>query len=242
MDFTSRYCRRRVESAVTCPSSALACNCCQFSCCIPTVPLIDFPISLYPDWMGNLVQSCPDVKLGEMVLPGTHDSGSYSIESFKLFSAVGRTQNVSVQEQLHRGARYLDIRVAGGAKDLVSIWHGCLQGAKLERILEDIQSFTADFPGEFLIVEIVAEYGREFKPEQKKKCLEFVKSTLGKKIYVEDDIKKLMTTPVKKLTESGKQICVLVHPRMYEDFEDEKSIVEQYGFFNSSKWMQSKWQ
>eukprot|EP00538_Stauroneis_constricta_P002327 CAMPEP_0119547272 /NCGR_PEP_ID=MMETSP1352-20130426/1418_1 /TAXON_ID=265584 /ORGANISM="Stauroneis constricta, Strain CCMP1120" /LENGTH=484 /DNA_ID=CAMNT_0007592135 /DNA_START=201 /DNA_END=1655 /DNA_ORIENTATION=- len=247
MNIPSRYWRRRLETAMTCPSTSVGVNCCQFACCIPSVPGIDFPIGLYPDWMGNLIQSCPEVALADLVIPGTHDSGSYSIDGFKPFAAVGRTQNVSVLEQMHRGARFLDIRVAGGGKDLVSIWHGCLQGASLDAILADVHSFCQDFPNEFLIIELVAEFGRDFSPEQKLKCLDLVKERLGDKIFVEDDIKKVLTTPVKQLTDSGKQVCVLVHNRMYEKFEvdgvdyNEKQIVEKYGFFNSSAWMRSKW-
>jgi hypothetical protein len=235
-----------MESAATCPSSALGFNCCQFACCVPTIPAIDFPISLHPDWMGNLVQSCPDVKLGEMVLPGTHDSGSYSIDSFKLFSAVGRTQNVSVLEQLHRGARFIDLRIAGSGNN-VNVFHGCLQGSKFARLLDDIHLFCQDFPGEFLIVEIVAEYGRAFNPTQKKKALEIVKQSLGDKLYDEDDIKKLMTTPLKDIVMSGKQICVLLHPRIYENFHadgveyTDAYIAKEYGFFSSDKWLQNKW-
>ena len=248
MDFTSRYCRRRLQTAVTCPSSALGCNCCQFACCVPTIPSIDFPISLHPDWMGNAVQSRPEITIGEMVIPGSHDAGSYSIDTFKLFSAVGRTQNVTVLEQLHRGSRYLDLRIAGGGSDSVSIWHGCLQGTQFERVLEDIHLFCQDFPGEFLIVEVVAEYGRDFKPAAKKKALDLVKETLGDKVYTEDDPEKLMSTPLKDLTMSGKQICVLVHDRMLENFTvdgveyNEKKIAGEYGFFKSDKWMRSKWQ
>jgi hypothetical protein len=210
--------------------------------------MIDFPISLHPDWMGNMCASLPDAALADLVIPGSHDAASYSIDTFKLFSAVGRTQNVSVQEQLHRGVRFLDIRVAGSGREAVSIWHGCLQGAPLQRVLEDILLFCQDFPGEFLIIELVAEYGRDFKPAQKKKALDLVKETLGDKLFTEDSRDKLLKTPIKQLTANGKQVCVLVHNRMYEGFTyngaeySESKISKEYGFFDSGKWMKSKWQ
>ena len=248
MDFTSRYFRRRIQTTMACPSKSLGVNCCQFSCCIPNIPAIDFPINLHPDWMGNLVQSCPDITLGEMVIPGTHDSGSYSIDTFTPFSAVGRTQNATVVEQLHRGARYLDLRVAQGGRDKVSVFHGCLQGTILDRIVEDIQIFCQDFPGEFLIVEVSAEFGRDFKPELKKKALDTIKNTLGDKLYTENDCKKLMTTPLKDLTASGKQVVVMLHPRMYEELVvggteyTESYVIKEYGFFKSDVWSTSKFQ
>jgi len=245
MDFTSRHCRRRVESAVTCPSAALGLNCCQFACCVPTIPAIDFPISLHPDWMGNLVQSCPKITLGEMVIPGTHDSGSYSIDALNLFSAVGRTQNVSVVEQLHRGARFLDLRIAGSGNN-VSIFHGCLKGGLFERVLDDITLFCQDFPGEFVIVNVVAEYQRPFTSAQKKKALDIMKQSFGDKLYTEDDLNKLLTTPLKDLVMEGKQICVVLQ-RFYDNFEidgvtySDSYVAKEYGFFSADKWLENKW-
>lgn len=235
-----------MEGAATCPSSALGVNCFQFGFCIPSIPAIDFPISLHPDWMGNLVQSRPEISLGDMVIPGTLDSGSYSIDTFKIFSAVGRNQNVSVLDQLHRGARFLDLRLAESGKN-VSIFHGCLQGTKFDRVVEEVKLFCDDFPGEFVIIELVAEYGRTFSSTQKLNALDSIKEMLGEKMFAEADVEKLLTMPIKDLVMNGKQVCVLLHPRFLEDFEingqpvKEKLLCEQYSCFSSATWMQSKW-
>ena len=96
--------------------------------------------------------------------------------------------------------------------------------------------------------EAVAEYDRDFKPAQKKKALDLIKETFGDKVYMEDDLQTLMTAPLKDLTTNGKQICILIHNRIYDDFTfegaeySESRIAKEYGFFNSGKWMQSKWQ
>jgi hypothetical protein len=231
---------------MNCPSASIAVNCCQFSYCIPTIPAIDFPISLHPDWMSNLIQSCPDIKIGEIVIPGTHDSGSYSIDAFKLYSAVGRTQNVTILEQLHRGARFLDLRVAESGKD-VHIFHGCLKGCKLERVLDDIHLFCQDFPGEFLIVQIVAEYGRSFGAKQKKNALDIVQSSLGDKMYMESSVETLLDSSLKDLTMKGKQVCVVLHPRIYENFSvdgvdyTDSYISKEYSCYNADGWLCNKW-
>lgn len=245
MDFTSRYCRRRMENAVTCPSSSLGINWFQFGFCMPTIPAIDFPISLHPDWMGNLVQSRPDVSLGSMVIPGSHDAGSYSIDSFKLFSAVGRNQNVSVLDQLHRGARFLDIKLGESGKS-VNVFSGCMQGAKLDRIVEEIKLFCEDFPGEFVVIELSAEAGRTFSSAKKLSALESVKEMFGEKMYAEDDVSKLLSTPIKDLVMGGKQICVLLGPRFMLDLEldgkpvTDEYLCETYSCFLSDKWMENK--
>lgn len=246
MDFTSRYCRRRVEGWLHCPSASIGINCGQFSFCIPTIPAIDFPISLHPDWMGTLVQSCPDTKLGDLVIPGSHDSGSNSIEAFKLYSAVGRTQNVTVLEQLHRGIRFLDLRIAGSGTD-VTVFHGCLKGCPLERILDDIHLFCQDFPGEFLVIQVVAEYGRSFDAKLKKKTLDMVQQSLGKMMYTDSSVETLLEKPLKDLTMSGKQVCVMVHPRIYEGFSvdgvdyTDSYVSKTYACFNADTWLQNKW-
>ena len=246
MDFTSRYCRRRIEGSMTCPSASVAVNCCQLACCIPTIPAIDFPISLHPDWMSNLVQSVPDIALGDIVIPGTHDSASYSIPAYKAFSAVGRTQNVSVLEQLHRGTRYLDLRIAGYGND-VYCFHGCMRACKLSRILDDVHLFCQDFPGEFLIIKVVAEYGRAFDPKLKKEALELIYSTLGDKLFEGPGVGDLLETPLKDLTMNGTQACVILHPRIYEDFivdkveYDAKRVAKDYNCYDAGSWLEDKW-
>jgi len=246
MDFTSRYCRRRVEGSMTCPSASIAINCCQLACCIPTIPAIDFPISLHPDWMSNLVQSVPDVALGDIVIPGTHDSASYSIPPYKLFSAVGRTQNVSVLEQLHRGTRFLDLHIAGSAND-VYCFRGCMRGCKLSRILDDIHLFCQDFPGEFLVIKVVAEYGRAFEPALKKKALETIQSTLGDKLFQGSKVDELLATPLKDLTMKGTQACVILHSRIYDEFTvggveyTEDLVSKDFSCFNADSWLKDKW-
>jgi hypothetical protein len=231
---------------MTCPSASIAINCCQLACCIPTIPAIDFPISLHPDWMSNLVQSVPDVALGDIVIPGTHNSASYSIAPYKLFSAVGRTQNVSVLEQLHRGTRFLDIRIAGSAND-VYCFHGCMRGCKLSRILDDIHLFCQDFPGEFLVIKVVAEYGRAFEPALKKKALETIQSTLGDKLFQGSKVDELLATPLKDLTMKGTQACVILHSRIYDDFTvggveyTEDLVSKEFSCFNANSWLEDKW-
>jgi len=231
---------------MTCPSASIAINCCQLACCIPTIPAIDFPISLHPDWMSNLVQSVPDVVLGDIVIPGTHDSASYSIPPYKLFSAVGRTQNVSVLEQLHRGTRFLDLHIAGSAND-VYCFRGCMRGCKLSRILDDIHLFCQDFPGEFLVIKVVAEYGRAFEPALKKKALETIQSTLGDKLFQGSKVDELLLTPLKDLTMKGTQACVILHSRIYDEFivggveYTEDLVSKDFSCFNADSWLKDKW-
>lgn len=94
------------------------------------------PIPLGPDrWMEDVYSAHTEVTLGDMVLPGTHDSGSYGIDveapcdivpaagtpgvitalsSANPCAAAGmyRAQDENIAEQLQSGIRYLDLRVS----------------------------------------------------------------------------------------------------------------------------------
>ena len=249
----SRSRRKTVYRDFDCLCSSLAVNCCQFSCCIPDVPTIEFPCtSLANTWMGQLIACRPEVKLRDLVVPGTHDSASYSLNAWTLFSAAGRTQNVSVYEQLLRGARYLDLRVAGASQDTASdvyIFHGCLQCVKLENVLKEIKVFLELHPQEFIFLEVVPEYGRLYTDEQKLYTLELVRDTFGDTIYDGKlSYQKLMTqwTLAQVVTGQKKNMCVMVHPRIYKfEVQDkeylEDTILEDFGFANSHRWQRSHW-
>jgi hypothetical protein len=271
MDLLPRSTRRNLLQTLDGPCSALALNCCQFSCCIPRDALSDYhdddhdhnhddlPPSL-ADWMKHLLSNCPTLKLRDLVIPGTHDSGSYSIPATTLFSAVGRTQNESVLEQLQRGARYLDVRV-GGATNSSShredslIWHGCLAGGTFQLVVDQIATFLHHHDGEFVIVEVVAEYGRPFTPTQKMQCLKVLQETLGDMVYTSPtNLNTLFhqSNLADVIHQQKKQCLVLLHGRFYDGLADaticessitynEEYIESHFGFFRSDRWMNNRW-
>lgn len=61
-------------------------------------------------------------RLSEMTIPGTHDSGTYTLGDGPVDSAA-KCQTQSIAEQLNNGIRYLDIRLARGQRMMVSC--GC---------------------------------------------------------------------------------------------------------------------
>lgn len=246
--------KKVIEKAADCPCSALALNCCQFGCFIPNVPIVEFGYD-HANWMAELTKVHPDVPLRDLVLPGSHDSASSSISTMTLFSAVGRTQNVSVAEQLHRGARYLDLRIGGvkggtstSTTHGVTIVHGCLSGGNLVDVIPHIVTFLNDHPGEFIFVELVQEYGRHMTSEQKKFALDYLKDQFGDKLYTRNDCQHLLNhTTLRQLQDQSIQVCVLVHPRLLDGFQlgstdfTEHHLAEHYGFFHSGRWMRSQW-
>lgn len=87
-----------------------------------------------PDWMGTLYDQRPDTRLSQMVIPGTHDSGAYAIDTASpckvtpiagvnpvyvsaakanpcAAAKMAKAQSQNFTDQLNGGVRYLDMRL-----------------------------------------------------------------------------------------------------------------------------------
>lgn len=121
------------------------------------------------DWVAGLHEHHPRTRLVDLVLPGTHDSGSHAItrtsasapgkpEFYASFGALtaawARTQERSVAEQLAEGIRYLDLRVARHEGKLVLV-HG-LVSRELAGALEEVRLFARDHPREPVLLDFQA--------------------------------------------------------------------------------------
>ncbi|CAH1388745.1 unnamed protein product [Nezara viridula] len=68
-----------------------------------------------PTWMNDIRNDIENLSLGDIFIPGTHDSASYVISKTAYLENILQkyvyTQDVSVLEQLMMGVRYLDLRI-----------------------------------------------------------------------------------------------------------------------------------
>lgn len=67
-----------------------------------------------PDWMKKIAEAQPrflDMKLSEIMFPGSHDAGTYDWPHILGYSFY-ETQLAGMEEQLCRGARFFDLRVS----------------------------------------------------------------------------------------------------------------------------------
>lgn len=113
------------------------------------------------NWMKDIDGN---MKINQINIPGTHDSGTEYVE-LPLFS---RCQALSVEEQLERGYRYLDIRLGEDRDDLV-LKHGfteCRKGAfawsgrlNLTDVLQVCYDFLSKNPSETIIFCVKYEDG-----------------------------------------------------------------------------------
>eukprot|EP01139_Manchomonas_bermudensis_P011044 Amastigsp_a341895_43.p1 type:complete len:334 gc:universal Amastigsp_a341895_43:95-1096(+) len=127
------------------------------------------------NWMSHLPA---DATLLTITLPGTHDSGSYSVTSQlqgvpplldefvqvadalhidvgAVIDAWAKSQTETLYGQFEGGIRYADIRASWCA--LNNTWrtnHGVVLGAPLAELLEDAAAFALQQPTEVLVLEI----------------------------------------------------------------------------------------
>ena len=94
-------------------------------------------------WMANIKD---DVLINEIVMPGSHDAGSYKMVW------LGETQQFAIDEQLQMGVRYFDIRV-NKKEDKYVIFHSIINGVEFLPILESIKNFIINNPTEVLLLD-----------------------------------------------------------------------------------------
>lgn len=108
-------------------------------------------ITKHPNWMRWVPD---DTLISELSLPGTHDTMAFTLSS----GSPGKTQGMSLRNQLDAGVRVLDIR-ARHENDQFSMYHGVQYlGSSFDDVLTTIQGFLADNPSETLLVRLKPEH------------------------------------------------------------------------------------
>lgn len=140
------------------------------------------------DWMGEFTKEYdkkygPDasrsLSITNLCIPGTHDSGTAYLEenwTEKVINAV-RCQELTIEEQLERGIRYLDIRVKYVGDTFYIVHDGPMDPMDyicvtkdnpqvyltLSAVLDSCRDFLAEHTEEFLIVSIkIANSSKEY--------------------------------------------------------------------------------
>ena len=115
------------------------------------------------DWMADLSD---DKRLCELVLPGTHDSGTQFVQ----LAFFSKCQARSIGQQLEAGFRYLDIRLGEDESGELQLMHGftrCKTGAltksslKLDDVLAECCDFLDAHPTETVVFAVKQEHGDE---------------------------------------------------------------------------------
>ncbi len=119
------------------------------------------------EWMSYIKD---DVKIKNVVIPGSHDAGTYGM------NWMAETQNRELAEQLASGSRYLDLRVWKKG-DKYFVFHGPIKGCDFLPIVDEINAFLDSHPTEFLVLDM-----QKFKGGSQNDVINILSAKLGDKI------------------------------------------------------------
>lgn len=102
---------------------------------------------IFPTWMNDIREVIGNLKINDLLIPGTHDSGSYrrrQSNQENIFVKYSITQDDNVYTQLLNGIRYLDLRIGyyRDSDEEFYINHGITKQKPLSTIIEQIKKFV----------------------------------------------------------------------------------------------------
>ncbi|KAF2420312.1 hypothetical protein EJ08DRAFT_702550 [Tothia fuscella] len=109
-------------------------------------------------WMNVMGPHLRQLSLHQIILPGSHDAGTWKITHLGGGTSDNSvTQSEDIHTQLVRGIRALDFRVYW-FKDAYWLGHGTkaghILGGSLEEVIENINRFRRENPGELIYIQI----------------------------------------------------------------------------------------
>ncbi|KAG7160236.1 PI-PLC X domain-containing protein 1-like 2 [Homarus americanus] len=140
-------------------------------------------IKIHPGWMSSLSEQLSGVALRDLVIPGVHDSGTYtpytsSSDNSLLKYAI--TQDESIYNQLVFGQRYIDLRVGyftGDPEEPYWVVHGLTVWRPFTDVLRQLRDFIQD-TGEVVLVEVGGFTFFETS-EEHEGCIDLITRELG---------------------------------------------------------------
>ncbi len=197
-------------------------------------------------WMEYVARVNGDVRIRDMVIPATHDVGTYGIPKLLEFSCCRITQRLNVYNQLKAGSRNLDLRY-GGRGDQPSdvyIYHGSYRGPQYEDILQQIRRFVDENPSEFVVVTLQRE--QSINESQKQYIVQLVQKYLTPTAITSvDDWFTPDTATLAQTIAHRKNLFVLADGSLMLSNTDTTALdlrdYPQIGIFSSDLYYQAKW-
>lgn len=168
------------------------------------------------NWMSDNWEFIKDKKLADIVIPGTHDSGTYKL-GWGSGINTAKTQHTSIGQQLKDGIRYFDMRVTEaahrGCADY-SVWwlYHTWKSYRLQEALDEIKLFV-NKPGnskEVVILDFqdIAESYQDARAIDV--LLDLIQNRLGAHMVPMDQTKNWHNSSLADFIAQGRQIIVLV--------------------------------
>lgn len=186
-----------------------------------------------PTWMTDMWPLIRDICLKDLIIPGTHDSGTAAMSINNAFvSNDGRvpgvlkllpskmirwckTQNHTIGEQLQMGVRFFDFRISIEPNKELYLAHG-LRGEKLADALWQIRAFCKIHPHEIVIIKVKGFPDSKCKEQDQNRIItEFLYSSLMDLLVTKGSLSvPLASAKLSQIVQSQKNIIVLYDTRV----------------------------
>lgn len=166
----------------------------------------------YKEWMKYIKD---DVNLTEVVMPGTHNSGSYGMVPFAC------CQNGSFYDQFAHGVRHFCIRYCGDKRKGIVLSHGLAKGKPLSHALESMRRMIDENESEFFIFDMREYYPQKIGPfsftysADDAETAELINKYLDADNLAYTDYEKVSDITFEKLRKSGKRFIILNYRDAY---------------------------
>ena len=172
---------------------------------------LDNPWTQNADWMGSHKDLLLNTRIRDLIIPGTHDTGTYSVQqgdmSEQMYLAY-KNQMLNIYTQLQYGVRFIDARsgcfnenMSENRKKLfgspnvndddVYMYHSWVKAEqKWQSFMEDIQSFLTQYPDEIIILKCQSELKSDNRcyDNQKQHLFNVIEQTFGDSLVTMDDV------------------------------------------------------
>lgn len=167
----------------------------------------------HSSWMRDVVKRRPDVRLCDLVMPGSHDAGMYETHDYPLGGggSWAKTQSYNFVNQLIAGSRYFDIRTCQHQGAVVT-YHGDTgygaYGASLSDILRDVKSFLQSPAGKDEVVILKFSHGYKDAAAGTVAAIQ----GLGDLLFKSPTAVNLATLPIQSSRMQGHVVAVMGDP------------------------------
>lgn len=163
-------------------------------------------VELKEHWMTHGYETIRNKTLKDLTLPGSHDAAMY-LGGYHVF---GRTQSLTIYDQLREGIRYFDLRPVATTVDgriEFHIYHGIISGPPLLEVLDDVRKFMQTDGRELILLKF--SHFNNINDAQYQSMVQNIRDKLSDWLYLASPVdRRLADTPISEFI--GQQGRVLI--------------------------------
>ncbi len=168
---------------------------------------------IYKEWMKYLKD---DVKITDVIMPGTHNAGSYGM------TALGCCQDGTLYTQFAYGVRHFCIRFTSDKKNRIVLSHGLAKGRPLDEALQDMRKMIDENDSEFFIFDMREYYNQKIGPfsftypVDDKEVTMKIERFLDPQKYAFTEFERIGDVTMGDIRRSGKRYIIINYRNAYQ--------------------------